>query len=466
MRYKKRAGGLILAVVLVVSGLQVSAAGGKQVSDWTNLPGYTFYDGPQGTKQRAPTPAKITHTKEGIQIDCDGYYKVGVEAYSGLIYKEKLALEGLSFEILINEVPGVDSSGGGTDDLWLTFAFLDRPEMFFSQTTDNGGKGLVANLRPGKRDILNQMFTHINNPGSSQGWKTLSSANIKADPPKGSRLMFEFKKQGSYIYLYVNNKKQANVWSNLMAQTFPDKKGYLAVATSTDTAKNFSVTITQLNGIKLGDPTATTPNRTNTTTGQSGATTTAKPGPTGNNPSESTTSGASVKTDEVLGDATTGDQTGKTDVSEGNMSENATNGMPTIPPGTEKVALSKAIKSSLSGVTVKADDGVISLGKAKTMSGLRNVLELADGYRFVFYDINNNEIKGESAEVTVLTNAILYFGSDVEKVFTFEFNKPADQSSSGLMWLIWIAVGSVILVGACAAVYFLIIRRKFANKLQ
>lgn len=465
MRFKKRAGGLILAAVLVVSGLQVSAADGKQVSDWISLPGYTFYDGPQGTKQRAPTPAKISHTKEGIQIDCDGYYKVGVEAYSGLIYKEKLALDGLSFEILINEVPGVDSSGGGTDDLWLTFAFLDRPEMFFSQTTDKGGKGLVANLRPGKRDILNQMFTHINDPGSSQGWKTLSSANIKADPPKGSRLVLEFKKQGSYIFLYINNKKQANVWSNLMAQTFPDKKGYLAVATSTDTAKNFSVTITQLNGIKLGDPTATTPNRTNTTPRQSGATTTAKPGPTGNNPSESTP-GASGKTDVVLGDTTTGDQTGKTDMSESNVSENTTKGIPTVPPGTEKVSLSKAIKSSISGVTVKADDGVIYLEKAKTMAELRSMLKLADGYRFVFYDINNNEIKDESAEVTVLTNAILYFGSDVEKVFTFEFNKPANQSPSGLIWLIWIAVGVIILVGAYVAVYFLIIRKKFAVKPQ
>jgi len=131
-----------------------------------------------------------------------------------------------------------------------------------------------------------------------------------------------------------------------------------------------------------------------------------------------------------------------------------------VPDGAQKVELAKAIQSTKSAVNVKAEDGVIQLKKAMTMAQVRNVLALEDGYRFVYYDLNNQEITDESANVTVLTNAILYFGEDVEKIFTFEVPEQNAAADDGKSWWIWLVIGGVVVLAGAGAAVLLLLRKK------
>lgn len=469
MKALKRIGVLFLSAMLACSVpvFSVSAAGGTELSDWTNFPGYIYYDGPQGTKTRAATPGVLTQTAEGIQFECDGYYKVGDDHFSGFVLNEKVAIDGLSFELILNKVPGVDESSGGQDDVWFSVNFLDKPEMFFSQSTDKGGRGIATNFRPGTRDVLAQMFWHLSEKGSSTGWQTLSAPTIRTAPKEGAKFTFEFRKEGSYVNLYINNRKQTNVWSQLMNETFPDRKGYLVISTSTDTATPWSITLSKLNGVSLGKEGATTPDPddgddSDTTRPPTGGTSSVST-PNDNNSASSNTNSNTPGTSSNNTASNTASGTDASDVGTTASDNVSSDLLPDIDDTVSQVELNEALQSRESYVEIDYDSGTLKVEQGKTIGEIKSALILADGYDFKFYDINNNEITADDTAISNLMTGILYRGEVVEKIFAIDTAEHVSGGPGSVgMWVGIIIAVVIVLAGAGVGIFFFLKKKKSA----
>ena len=145
---------LSVVVFIVAMNFVVFAAGGDSVSDWTNLPGYTYYLG-----NIAPTkhPGTVTKVSDGINYTCDGYYKVGEKAFSGIMLNNQVDVNDFTIEFKVNKVAGNTDDG---DDLWVSVALLEN-ENCWDTLDPSFNQGMVSLIRPNTNDSNLSLFENV-----------------------------------------------------------------------------------------------------------------------------------------------------------------------------------------------------------------------------------------------------------------------------------------------------------------
>ena len=240
--------------------LTANAAGGAAKSDWTNLPGFTYYFMDKDTKRH---PMLITETAQGLNVKCDGFYKTGVKEYSGIILNNKVNLDGFSIEFKANTLAGNSDDG---DDLWIGIALLEKKNGFDTLDT-SFNQGMVSLIRPNTRDINISLHEHVGD-FKFNGNGVRSAADWGQFKPKDT-LKVEFKKNsdGTYNY-YVNGKLITGVFRQL-GTAFPDGKAYLYFGLSTNSGEMWDVTISKINGVSLGTGASSSSGSSSSSTSQS-----------------------------------------------------------------------------------------------------------------------------------------------------------------------------------------------------
>lgn len=241
----KKAISLILAALFVGAMVVTAAAmGGDTLSDWKNLPGYTYYMFEKDGKRH---PVQLSQNNQGVNIKCDGFYEVNTKEYSGIILKEAVVVDGFTLEFTIN-TPGGNSDDG--DDCWLGIGLLDKPNCF-DVYNPNQAAGFVNLIRPNTKDCNVQLYeyTHDANDFNSTVKYTLDDKTVS---PKGkTKIQIKQNADKSYSY-YVNGNKIIAPLRKLDAlYSKSDGQAYLYIGTSTNSGNTWDVTINSINGKSL-----------------------------------------------------------------------------------------------------------------------------------------------------------------------------------------------------------------------
>jgi hypothetical protein len=237
--YKKLCSILFMVSVLAFN-FTVFAQGGKSISDWTNLPGYT-----------ANQAAIIKQTSTGINFKCDGYYDEKVKAFSGIVFNEQVDVNNFSIEFKANKIPGNQELG---DDVWVGIGLLENKNCWYT-LDPSFNQGMVNLIRPNTTDIDNSLFEVLSGIDFYESGKLLyakQGGNLHVQTFK-----VEFKKNIDNTYSYYLNGIKSNIAFKRLNNVFASGKAYLYFGTSTDTGIMWDITITKLNGVSLSNTPST-----------------------------------------------------------------------------------------------------------------------------------------------------------------------------------------------------------------
>lgn len=218
----KKSASLICAALITIAAVMPTSASS---SKWTAGNGYLVDD--------KNSPVTVTETDKGIEVSHGGYYTNG-QNWGGVVYNEKVELDGFSVEISIDELPDT-----GTDT-WFSVDFLQKPQLF--QVGDfASNKGIVNLVR-----FLGGKFE---NYGPSAWANAGTDANDAFKLEEGGKLTVSVAKKGGKYYLTVNGVESATGYD--LTGIADDGKAYLVISASmkdSNADNGFVYTITKLNG--------------------------------------------------------------------------------------------------------------------------------------------------------------------------------------------------------------------------
>ncbi len=231
---------LAAAVLLCTSIAAVSAAG---ASDWTAGNGFQI-DGKN-------SPVTITQTKDGIQGSWGGFYANGSN-WGGMVYNEKLTLDGLEIVFRIDKLPTLTADF----NTWISVDFVANKDSFYTGNDFAKNPGIVnlwrwagANGKPGSA-------TTISNYGPDK-WSGGSSCvnNVPLGAAKaGDTVTVKVSKDSAGKYaLYINGTDVNPTKHYDLSAVMPDGKGYfLLMASEKHSVKDdFQFTVLSINGKSL-----------------------------------------------------------------------------------------------------------------------------------------------------------------------------------------------------------------------
>lgn len=298
----KKAMALVLAALLTgAAALTAAAAGGNALSDWKNLPGYTYYMFEKDGKRH---PVQLSQTKQGINLKCDGFYEVNTKEYSGIVLTEAVAVDGFTMEFTVN-TPGGNSDDG--DDCWLGIGLMDQPNIWDVYNPKQAA-GFVNLIRPNTKDCGIQLYEYTHDAKNFNSTVKYSLDDKSVSPKGKTKVQIKQNADKSYSY-YINGTKVNSPLRKLNAlYEKTGGKAYLYFGTSTNSGNTWDVTINSINGKSLGSggtaavssqavPSASKPS-------QSGSNTAASSRPEGNVSTPSTPSAASAADVPDASDAT------------------------------------------------------------------------------------------------------------------------------------------------------------------
>ena len=260
---------LLSAIVLLSMTTTVFAAGGTSISDWRNLPGYDYINNNStNNKDGKLHPLAIQYNSTGLDLRCDGYYKVGnpnASGYSGIILNDPINVDtdGFSIKFTVNQFGGVES-----DDCWVGFSLLDKANMWDNNSAANGA-GMVTIFRPlggdGKGGANLMMYQLTTTQPIRNGYEKVNSYYDGSDNPladMSKTITFEAKKDATGNYVISINGAQITTstfdelpWA---VKNGGDGKAYLCFSVSTNASKFWDVTVKQINGVNLASTTSAT----------------------------------------------------------------------------------------------------------------------------------------------------------------------------------------------------------------
>lgn len=136
---------MCLVALMLVSCVSVVAS--AAAADWVAGNGFNIVkrnaEG-KGEVVENNTPVTVTDAADGVYITHGGYYQDGIN-WGGVASKEKYNLNGFEMVVRYDEVPTVTAD----DDCWMTFSFLEKPEMF-QVGNIAGNRGFMPLIRFGK----------------------------------------------------------------------------------------------------------------------------------------------------------------------------------------------------------------------------------------------------------------------------------------------------------------------------
>jgi len=238
---------LAAAVLLCTSVAAVSAAG---VSDWTAGTGFQI-DGKN-------SPVTITQTKDGIQGSWGGFYANGAN-WGGMVYNEKLTLDGLEIVLRIDKLPELTADF----NTWISIDFVANKDSFYTSGDFVKNPGIVnlwrwagANGKPGSAIT-------INNYGPDK-WSGGSSCvnNVPIEAAKaGDTVTVKVSKDSDGKYaLYINGTDVNPTKHYDLSEVMPDGKGYFLLMASEkhSVQDDFQFTVLSINGESLAPAPETT----------------------------------------------------------------------------------------------------------------------------------------------------------------------------------------------------------------
>ena len=260
---------LLSAIVLLSLTTTVFATGGTSIGDWKNLKGYDYINNNStNNKDGKLHPLAIQYNNTGLDMRCDGYYKVGnpnSNGYSGIILNEPINMDanGFSFKFTVNQFGGVEG-----DDCWVGFSLLDKANMWDCNSAANGA-GMVGIFRPlgadGKAGANLMMYQLTATTPIRNGYEKVNSYYDGSDNPlvdMSKTTTVEAKKDanGNYVVSVNGTQITTSIFDGLpwAVKNGGDGKAYLCLSVSTDASKFWDVSIKQLNGVNLANNTPAT----------------------------------------------------------------------------------------------------------------------------------------------------------------------------------------------------------------
>ncbi len=245
--------------------------------NWKILPGYQYKTSGIQTDNDEKLPADVTFPESiddvGINFKQKGYYASGTgdeagNMFSGIVYKNKMALEDVSVTFTINSM-GANSAVG--DDGWVSVSFLTKENMF-STTNPLINMGAVALLRTQTRSVT--VYDHeIGQTSTGEKYSNFAtgtpvSLDLDLYPAaEGATIRVSYTKESSAgVDKYYLNLEQIDFETKevvakkttssplIHSIDYASDTGYLCFAASTDNfEKQWDLSIKNINGVDISN---------------------------------------------------------------------------------------------------------------------------------------------------------------------------------------------------------------------